>query len=117
MVAEALLASWRDTPTRRGIIDFVADVTSEGSTGFVAPGSRTGRRPLVAGGNSNGDIPMLRFARGSGRPALRLLVRHDDPEREFDYDAGAEEALQRAEEHSWVVVSVKDDWATVFPPT
>jgi phosphoserine phosphatase len=78
--------------------------------------SRTGRRPLVAGGNSNGDIPMLRFARGSGRPALRLLVRHDDPEREFDYDAGAEEALQRAEEHSWVVVSVKDDWATVFPP-
>lgn len=58
---------------------------------------------------------MLRFARRPGRPALRLLVRHDDPEREFDYVAGAEEALQRAEEHSWTVVSVKDDWATVFP--
>jgi phosphoserine phosphatase len=77
--------------------------------------SRTGRRPLVAGGNSNGDIPMLRFARRRGRDALRLLVLHDDPEREFDYVAGAEDALQRAKERSWTVVSVKDDWATVFP--
>ena len=79
--------------------------------------SRTGRRPLVAGGNSNGDIPMLRFARRTGRDSLRLLILHDDPEREFDYTAGAEDALQRAKEHSWTVVSVKDDWATVFPPT
>lgn len=77
--------------------------------------SRTGRRPLVAGGNSNGDIPMLRFARRRGRHALRLLVLHDDPEREFDYVAGAEDALQRAKERSWTVVSIKDDWATVFP--
>ena len=78
--------------------------------------SRTGRRPLVAGGNSNGDIPMLRFARRPGRAALRLLVWHDDPDRAFAYVAGAEEALQRAKERSWTVVSIKDDWATVFPP-
>jgi hypothetical protein len=26
-----------------------------------------------------------------------------------------EEALRRAEERSWTVVSVKNDWATVFP--
>ena len=77
--------------------------------------SRTGRRPLVAAGNSNGDIPMLRFARRPGRDALRLLVLHDDPEREFAYVAGAEEALRRAKERSWTVVSVKDDWAAVFP--
>jgi phosphoserine phosphatase len=78
--------------------------------------SRTGRRPVVAGGNSNGDVPMLRFARRRGRDALRLLVLHDDPEREFDYVAGAEDALQRAKERSWTVVSIKDDWGTVFPP-
>ena len=30
---------------------------------------------------------------GAGRPALRLLLLHDDDEREFDYTAGAEEAL------------------------
>jgi hypothetical protein len=66
--------------------------------------------------NRTGDIPMLRFARRPGRPALRLLILHDDAEREFDYVAGAEDALQRARERSWTVVSVKNDWATVFPP-
>ena len=77
--------------------------------------SRIGRRPLVAGGNSNGDIPMLRFARTAGRDGLRLLVLHDDSEREFDYRAGAEDALQQAKDRSWTVVSVRADWATVFP--
>jgi len=76
--------------------------------------SRTGRRPLVAGGNSNGDIPMMRFARAGDRAALRLLVLHDDADREFAYTAGAEDALDRAKTHGWTVVSVKDDWRTVF---
>jgi hypothetical protein len=76
--------------------------------------SRIGRRPLIAGGNSNGDVPMLRFARTPARPALRLLLLHDDKEREFDYVAGAEAALERAKAQSWTVISVKDDWATVF---
>ena len=76
--------------------------------------SRVGRRPLVAGGNSNGDIPMLRFTRTGPRGALRLLVLHDDAEREFAYTAGAEDALDRARGDGWTVVSVKDDWGTVF---
>lgn len=79
--------------------------------------SRTGRRPLVAAGNSNGDIPMLRFARHADRDALRLLILHDDHDREFDYVAGAEDAVARARERSWTVVSIKNDWATVFPDT
>ena len=58
--------------------------------------SRIGRRPILAGGNSNGDLQMLRCAGGKGRPALRLLVLHDDPEREFDYVKGAEKALEQA---------------------
>ena len=76
--------------------------------------SRVGRRPLLAAGNSNGDLPMLQFAGQPGRPSLRLLVLHDDPEREFDYTAGAEQALQQARGNGWTVVSVRDDWATVF---
>jgi len=76
--------------------------------------SRTGRRPLVAGGNSNGDIEMLDFTEHADKPSLRLLVVHDDAEREFDYTGGAERALQRATEQGWTVVSVKDDWASVF---
>jgi hypothetical protein len=76
--------------------------------------SRTGRRPIVAAGNSNGDIPMLQWTGGPNRPALRLLVLHDDADREFDYMAGAERALEAAKAPGWSVVSVKNDWATVF---
>jgi len=70
---------------------------------------RIGRRPVLAVGNSNGDIEMLEFTRG-----LRLLVRHDDADREFDYATGAEKALARAEEDGWTVVSMREDWANVF---
>jgi phosphoserine phosphatase len=90
------------------------DVFDDGPTKPVRIWSRVGRRPVLAGGNSNGDIPMLRFAGGKGRPALRLLVLHDDAEREFDYVKGAEQALERARAEGWTVVSVKNDWATVF---
>jgi phosphoserine phosphatase len=76
--------------------------------------SRVGRRPLVAGGNSNGDIPMLRFAGARDRAGLRLLVRHDDADREFAYDAGAEDALERGAADGWTVVSMRDDWDAVF---
>ena len=76
--------------------------------------SRIGRRPAIAGGNSNGDVPMLSFAGGRDRPALRLLLLHDDAEREFAYSAGAEDSLERARADGWTVVSIRDDWATVF---
>ena len=75
--------------------------------------SRVGRRPLVAAGN--GDIEMLRFAGGARRPALRLLVLHDDKEREFDYVTGAERSLDLAKANDWSVASMKNDWATIFP--
>ena len=39
---------------------------------------------------------MLDFAQHATKPTLRLLVLHDDAEREFDYTAGAENALERA---------------------
>jgi len=76
--------------------------------------SRIGRRPLIAGGNSNGDIPMLRFAQTTTRPGLRLLVLHDDADREFEYVTGAEDALTRARDMDWTVVSMATDWARVF---
>jgi hypothetical protein len=60
---------------------------------------------------------MLAFAGGPSRPGLRLLVLHDDPEREFDYVAGAEQALKEAADQGWTVVSIKRDWATVFGGT
>jgi len=90
------------------------DVVDDGPEKPVRIWDRVGRRPLLAAGNSNGDIPMLAFAEQSGRPCLRLLVLHDDPDREFDYTAGAEQALQLASTRAWTVISIKDDWTTVF---
>jgi phosphoserine phosphatase len=76
--------------------------------------SRTGRRPLFAGGNSNGDVPMLEFAHREDKPTLQLLVLHDDADREFDYTAGAEQALEQARKDGWTIASIKGDWATIF---
>jgi haloacid dehalogenase-like hydrolase len=90
------------------------DVLDDGPMKPVRIWSRIGKRPILAGGNSNGDIPMLRYAGGASRPGLRLLVLHDDAEREFAYSAGAETSLELAATQGWTVVSMKDDWATVF---
>jgi phosphoserine phosphatase len=90
------------------------DVFDDGPVKPVRIWSRIGRRPVLAAGNSNGDIPMLSFAGGPSRPALRLLLLHDDPDREFDYTAGAERSLEQARAQGWTVVSIRDDWATVF---
>jgi hypothetical protein len=76
--------------------------------------SRIGRRPILAAGNSNGDIQMLEFTGTSAAPSLRLLVLHDDVDREFDYTAGAENALEQAAKDGWTVVSMRNDWATIF---
>jgi hypothetical protein len=90
------------------------DVFDDGPTKPVRIWSRVGRRPILAGGNSNGDIPMLHYAGGPSRPGLRLLLLHDDPDREFDYKDGAEQSLERADQDGWTVVSIKNDWSTVF---
>jgi phosphoglycolate phosphatase-like HAD superfamily hydrolase len=97
-------------------------VTRKAAVGFLDDGpqkpihiwSRLGRRPLCAGGNSNGDIPMLDFTQHQDKPSLRLLVLHDDAEREFAYTSGAEKALEKAKTSGWTVVSMKHDFATVF---
>ena len=91
-----------------------ADYLDDGPQKPIRIWSRVGRRPLLAAGNSNGDIPMLDFTQHRDKPFLRLLVLHDDSEREFDYTAGAEQALEQAGRQGWTVVSIKNDWATVF---
>ena len=73
-----------------------------------------GRRPIMAAGNSDGDIHMLKYAVGHKGATLGLLVYHDDAEREYAYDGGTEKALQLAAKEGWVVISMKNDWKTVF---
>jgi phosphoserine phosphatase len=90
------------------------DIWDDGPEKPVRIWNRIGRRPILAAGNSNGDDEMLMY---SGRPdaaALRLLVDHDDGEREFAYTAGAERAMTHASQHGWTVISMRDDWAMIF---
>jgi hypothetical protein len=103
-----------DDDTRSVLDKSEMEFFDDGPTKPVRTWSRIGRRAVVAGGNSNGDVPMLRFARTATRPALCLLLLHDDAEREFDDTAGAEDALERARVAGWAVISIKDDRATVF---
>ena len=70
--------------------------------------AQTGRVPVFASGNADVDIEMLSSA------SFGLLVNHDDDEREFAYTRGAEASMAKASELGWTVVSMKDDWNTVF---
>ena len=94
----------------KGAMDFFDD----GPEKPIRIWSRIGRRPILSFGNSNGDVPMLTFSGTSTTPSLRLLLLHDDADREFDYTDGAEQALEAASRDNWTVVSMKDDWNTVF---
>jgi phosphoserine phosphatase len=91
-----------------------ADFIDDGPQKPIRIWSRTGRRPILAAGNSNGDIPMLEFTYRSNKPCLRLLLLHDDDRREFDYATGAERSLEQADKLGWTIVSMKNDWSTVF---
>ncbi|GAA4935467.1 hypothetical protein [Actinoplanes utahensis] len=96
------------------MVDQPLDYLDDGAQKPVRIWNRTGRRPLFAAGNSNGDVDMLTFTRHPGKPCLRLLVKHDDAIREFDYVAGSEQALKEAESQGWTVAGIRDDWLTVF---
>jgi phosphoserine phosphatase len=80
-----------------------------------------GRRPILAFGNSDGDQQMLQWtAAGSGARFVGL-VRHTDGEREFAYDRNShvgrlDKALDEAAARHWLVVDMKRDWLTIFPP-
>ena len=91
-----------------------ADYLDDGPQKPVRIWSRTGRRPMLAAGNSNGDIPMLDFTQQPDKPHLRLLVLHDDADREFSYTSGAEDALAQADTSGWTIVSISTDWTRVF---
>jgi hypothetical protein len=75
-----------------------------------------GRRPLIAMGNvrSHGDIGMCAYSQGRKGPSLQLLVNHDDADREFAYAEDDGKSLKAAKANGWIVVSMKEDWNTVF---
>jgi hypothetical protein len=79
-----------------------------------------GRRPIAAFGNSDGDQQMLEWTTAGSGARFALLVHHDDAEREWAYDRKSpigrlDKAWDEAVAKGWTVVSMKNDWKTIFP--
>jgi phosphoglycolate phosphatase-like HAD superfamily hydrolase len=80
-----------------------------------------GRRPIAAFGNSDGDLQMLQWTTAGTGPRFALIVHHTDAKREWAYDRKSaigklDKALDEAAKRGWTVVSMKDDWKTIYPP-
>jgi phosphoglycolate phosphatase-like HAD superfamily hydrolase len=80
-----------------------------------------GRRPIAAFGNSDGDQQMLEWTMAGSGVRFVFIVHHDDAEREWAYDRKSDvgrldKAWDEATAKNWTVVSMKDDWKTIFPP-
>ena len=78
-----------------------------------------GRWPVMAFGNSDGDLEMLQYTGGGKGPRFCLYVHHNDAEREYAYDradhlAKLDKGWDEAKARGWTIVSMKDDWKTVF---
>jgi phosphoserine phosphatase len=78
-----------------------------------------GRRPIMAFGNSDGDLEMLQWTTSGEGPRFGAIIHHDDAEREAAYDREShvgrlDKALNEAPSRKWTVVSMKNDWKTIF---
>lgn len=109
----------RPTLVRTGELDGPAN---EGPAKVEAVQRHTGRRPIFAAGNSLGDRELLEYALTGSGPTLALLVDHDDAEREMAYASTAgtladdTDIVELGRAERWTIASMRDDWATVFPP-
>lgn len=107
----------KPTLTKLPAIDFIDD--KEGKP--IGIQTHIGRRPIAAFGNSDGDLQMLQWIAAGPDARFCLYVHHDDAAREYAYDREShigqlDKGLDEATAKGWTVVSMKDDWRTIFPP-
>jgi hypothetical protein len=102
-------------------IDFIDDKAGKpvGINMFI------GRRPIAAFGNSSGDREMLEWTGAGSGARLMMLVFHDDAEREYAYGPAngladtkfgtfPQSLMDEAKKKGWVVISMKNDWKSIF---
>jgi hypothetical protein len=58
--------------------------------------------------------PDVAFCRRAEQTGVAPAPPHDDKAREFDDTAGADKSLELARANGWTVVSMKNDWNTMF---
>lgn len=101
--------------------------TDDGPGKAVGINMFIGQRPQIAFGNSDGDREMLEWTTAGGGKRLGLLVLHDDAAREFAYGPAnglpdtsvghfSQSLMDEAKARDWKVISMKDDWKTIFAP-
>lgn len=85
-----------------------------------------GKRPQAAFGNSGGDREMLEWTGAGDGMRLKMLVLHDDAEREYAYGPAnglpdtkvgtfSQALMDEAKQRGWIVISMKSDWKQIFP--
>ena len=94
------------------------DLMAAGNGKPVGIQSRIGRRPIASFGNSDNDLPMLQWTAAGSGARFCLYVHHTDAEREWAYDRKSidpfDKGLDEALAKGWTIVSVKDDWLTIY---
>jgi hypothetical protein len=84
-----------------------------------------GRRPVAAFGNSTGDQEMLEYTDAGDGLRLKMLVLHDDADREYAYGPAdglpdtkvgtfTQDLYDEAKKDGWIVISIKNDWKRIF---
>ena len=84
-----------------------------------------GKRPHAAFGNSDGDREMLEWTGAGVGARLKMLVHHDDAEREYAYGPAGDlpdtkvgtfsiSLMDEAKTRDWTVISMKNDWKRIF---
>jgi hypothetical protein len=84
-----------------------------------------GRRPYAAFGNSIGDREMLEWTGAGDGTRLKMLVLHDDANREYAYGPAlglpdskvgtfTQALYDEAKKDGWTVISMKNDWKRIF---
>jgi len=97
-------------------IDFIDDKDGKA----IGIQQHIGRRPIAAFGNSDGDLQMLQWTAAGPGARFCLYVHHTDAAREFAYDREShigklDKGLDEAAAKGWTVVSMKNDWKTIYP--
>jgi phosphoglycolate phosphatase-like HAD superfamily hydrolase len=84
-----------------------------------------GKRPYAAFGNSTGDREMLEWTGAGEGTRLKMLVHHDDAQREYAYGPAEglpatrvgtfdQSLMDEAKAKGWTVISMKNDWKRIF---
>jgi hypothetical protein len=123
VVGSSVSTKFEDAGGKEGLkreakINFIDDKAGKP----VGINAHIGRRPIAAFGNSDGDFEMLEWTTAGAGPRCGLIVHHDDAAREATYDRTSPvgrlaRALDEAPKRGWNVVSMKNDWKMIFPPS